>query len=281
MRSTATSAGGVAVVVTAVVLLAACGDGESSGLASRTASVTASLEASERPTSTRAERTAEPTGENRTTAPEPTRDERTTAPEPTGERTVERTVAQTVERTVERTVVHTIATAEPTAEVAATTPGSEPAAADTDGVEPWAWWLLVFVLIGLGAGAWFLQVRSRRQEWVRGVDSAVGEVAWLSRRVVPDLARAPSPQQRMLIWASASVRVGTLADGLAGLAARAPDPEAAGRVQVVGDAVRRAQTRLDQLVTAEDQTRITDELWSVSRELDAAVAALQQPSVPA
>ena len=43
MRSTATAVGGAALVVTAVVLLAACGDAESSGLASRTASVTASL----------------------------------------------------------------------------------------------------------------------------------------------------------------------------------------------------------------------------------------------
>jgi hypothetical protein len=284
VRSTATSGCRVAVVVTAVVILAACAGGESSGLASRAASVTTSLEASERPTSTRAERTAEPTGEDRTTAPGQTRDDRTTAPEPTGERTVERTVEQTlsetVEQTVGRTVVHTAATAAPTAEAAATT-GAEPNAAETGGAEPWVWWLLAFLVIGLAAGAWYLQGRSRRQEWTRGVDAAVGDVAWLSRRVVPDLARAPSPQQRALTWASASDRAGMLADRLAGLAATAPDPEAAGRVQLVGDAVRRAQSRLDQLVMGEDQTGITDQLWSVSRELDAAVAALAQPSVSA
>jgi hypothetical protein len=288
VRSTATSVGVAALVVTAVVPLAACGDGGgSSALASRTASVTASLAASERATSTRAERTAEPTGEDRTTAPEPTREERTTAPEPTGERTVERTVQQTVEQTVERTVeqtvgrtvVHTIATAAPTANAAAT-PGAEPAA-DTGEVESWVWWALLFAVIGLAAGVWFLQVRSRRQEWVRGVDAAVGEIAWLSRTVVPDLARAPSPQQRMLVWASASGRAGALADSLAGLAGTAPDPEAAGRVQLVGDAVGQARTHLDQLVTAEDETGLTDRLWSVSRELDAAVAAMQQPPVPA
>jgi hypothetical protein len=273
-----------ALLAVAVLVPAACAEGGApSDLASRTASRTASV-ATDRPESTRdAEPTAEPTRDDDAAtessrdeggAAEPTRDDDAGAAEPTRDEDAgaEPTSVRTVERTVERTVVQSVV---PTPPQAAPTQIAAETDETGDGTPTWAWWLLVAALVALAAGAWLMQRRSRRREWDRGMAAAAGEATWVARRLVTELAQIPTPQQRALTWGAGSERVGALEDRLAGLAATASEPEAAGRAQALGEAVRRAHIRLDQIVVADDTAGLTDQLWATARDLEEAVARSQ------
>jgi hypothetical protein len=277
-----------------LLLLTACGDdGLPEGVASGTGTpgerptITRDAERTAEPTRTAAEPTreeAEPTREE-ATREEATREEPTSESGPTGEptrgdesnepsATGERTVI--VERTVERTVTESAQAPEPTGTVVAGEETVPPE--DTDGVPPWAWLLLIVPIAGAGFAIWALQRRNTRQAWESGLEAAAGEATWVVRRVIPDLARAPGPQQRALAWGGAAGRVGDLEERLAGLAATAPEPQAAARAQDLGDAVRQAHGRLDQMIVAADPATLSDQLWAVARDLDDAVAAALPPA---
>jgi hypothetical protein len=281
---------GLAGIAAVVLLTSACGSGEGSlELPSRTATGT------ERPTITRdAGGTAEPTSERterETSEPEeteteesgseeteeaaPTRDpEPTREPEPAeSEDEEEPTREATREATVEVTV-------EATATAAAAGETGTTGDAD-DGVPPWVWWLLIAGVVALVAGAWFMQRRNTRLAWENAVQAATEDAEWIVRRLIPDLAAAPSPQQRALAWGAAAERVGMLEQGLAGLAATAPDPQAAARAGALGDAVRQAHGRVDRMVLAADETALAEQLWAVARDLDEAVAAARPAPSPA
>jgi len=269
-----------ALLAVAVLVPAACAEGATpSDLASGTESRTASV-ATDRPESTRdAERTAEPTRNDDAGAAEPTRDE---------DAGTEPTSVRTVERTVEHTVVHSVVPAQPSDRPAEETPAQAAptqVAAETDetgdGTPAWVWWLLVAALVALAAGVWLMQRRSRRQEWERGMAAAAGEATWVARGLVTELAQIPTPQQRALTWGAGSERVGALEERLARLAATASEPEAANRAQALGEAVRRAHIRLDQLVVAGDTGGLTDQLWATARDLEEAVARSQPATATA
>jgi hypothetical protein len=278
-----------------LLLLTGCGEGGlPEDLPSRTGTPT------DRPSITRdAERTTEPTredteGEDAGAAVDPTREESeptreeptreeepTDDPEPTREEandppaTVERT-AVIVERTVQQTVTATAAAPGPTPTVVAGEETVPPE--DTDGVPPWAWLLLLATLAGVGAVIWGLQRRNTRELWRSGLETAAGEAEWLVRRVIPDLAQAPGPQGRALLWGAASERVGALEQRLAGLAATAPDLDSASRAQSLAGAVRQAHSRLDQLILSEDRASLTEQLWTVARTLDETVTETMTPT---
>jgi hypothetical protein len=283
----------------ALLLLTGCGEG---GLPEDRPSLTGTP--TDRPSITRdAERSteptredSEPTGEDAGSAPdptreeseptreEPTRDEEEPAddPEPTREEEANDPPA-TVERTaviVERTqTVTATAEPEPTPTVVAGEETVPPE--DTDGVPPWAWLLLLATLAGVGAVIWGLQRRNVREAWGGGLETAAGEAEWLVRRVIPDLAQAPGPQERAFVWGAATERVGALEQRLAGLAATAPDLESASRAQTLAGAVRQAHSRLDQLIAAEDRASLTEDLWAVARTLDDTVTQTMTPTTPA
>jgi len=273
--------------IAAAVLLTACGSGGTADLPSRTASPptdrpTVTREAGEPTGESGAERTPERTAERTETEepdpteePEPTR-EPTSDPtrEPTSEPTSEPTREPTREVTREVTV-----TVQATASAAAAGETGETGDAD-DGVPPWVWALLAAGLVALILGAWWLQRRNTRQTWEDGLAAATADAEWIVRRLVPDLAGEPAPQQRALAWGAAAQHVGALEEQLAALAAAAPDPQAAARAGALGDAVRQAHGRLDRMLVTEDQTDLTDRLWAVARDLDEAVAATRPAPTP-
>jgi hypothetical protein len=180
---------------------------------------------------------------------------------------------------VERTVTATAEAPEPTPTAVAGEETVPPE--DTEEVPPWAWLLLLATLAGVGAVIWGLQRRNTRELWGSGLDTAAGEAEWLVRRVIPDLAQAPGPQERALIWGAASERVGALEQRLAGLAATAPDLDSASRAQSLAGAVRQAHSRLDQLIMSGDRTSLTEQLWTVARALEDTVTETMTPTAPA
>jgi hypothetical protein len=169
-------------------------------------------------------------------------------------------------------------TTQPSAEAVAP---AESTGEETSDVPPWVWLvLLLAVVAAIAAGVVLMQRRQRRQEWQNGLEAAAGEAEWVVQQVIPDLARIPTSQQRALTWGAASERVAALANRLAGLTATGPDPEAADRAQALGDAVRRANSRLDQLIVSGDETGLSDQLWAVARDLDTAVTWARTPASP-
>jgi hypothetical protein len=154
-------------------------------------------------------------------------------------------------------------------------PAEEPAASAEEGqsddasVPNGAWWLLVAVLLAVGALTWLLVARSRRLgAWQERLQAAEADVAWLARELLPQLRSAGSLDRATGGWQVALPRVAAAEDQLTVLEANAPSQVAGARARALRDAVRQARARMERLAS-----RGPEDVWTL--DVDDAIGELE------
>jgi hypothetical protein len=125
-----------------------------------------------------------------------------------------------------------------------------------------------------------LRRRSRMQAWTARFDTSKGEVAWIARDLIPNLALSPTAQQVAGGWRVSADRVQATEDGLTALEADAPDEAQRARARTLRDAVRSARARLDALGESHDPAAAGNALHLSTTELEAALASVDPPPQP-
>jgi hypothetical protein len=153
-----------------------------------------------------------------------------------------------------------------------TVESASPAASTTE-PPAWPWWLLGAVLIAVAVGiALMLAARRRRNSWNAQLLSAIGEITWLARQLIPQLQQSGSREQLAGAWQVTRDRVSKLEDTMSGLQSTAPNEQEVGRVRDLRDAVRDARTRID---LATEMTGPSIDTTTTSFELGEARATLE------
>ena len=139
----------------------------------------------------------------------------------------------------------TSTTTPPTTSTTTTVP-AEPTSSST------TWWpWLLLALVALGALAWWLLARSRRNAvlaaWDDQLAAACREASWVEDSLVPQVLARPSTTEAAAVWDSAQPRLLAVDEQLHSLEGQAPDET---RGASVGP-VRTAYTRLLEEVSAD------------------------------
>jgi len=99
---------------------------------------------------------------------------------------------------------------------------AEPTSTTTE-TSTWPWWLLAAGLIAIDVGtALLIAKRRRRNSWNAQLMSAIGEIVWFARQLIPQLQRDGSRDQLAGAWQVTRDRVSTLEDTLTGFHSTAP-----------------------------------------------------------
>ena len=153
---------------------------------------------------------------------------------------------------------------------------AEPTSTTTE-TSTWPWWLLAAGLIAIAVAiALLLAARRRRNSWNAQLMSAIGEIVWFARQLIPQLQRDGSRDQLAGAWQVTRDRVSTLEDTLTGLQSTAPNESEAPRARDLRDAVREARTRID---AAAETTGPPVDITTTRDELGAARATLESALV--
>jgi hypothetical protein len=135
--------------------------------------------------------------------------------------------------------------------------------------------LLLLVLVLAVVIAWLILRRSRnRRAWGARLASAVSEVGWFARDLIPQLRGSGSPAGVSGGWTVAAPRVDALEELLSQLITTAPGDRERARALTLRDAVRTSRDRVAAVARADD----ANAQWSL--DLDDAQAPLLAVLVP-
>lgn len=135
------------------------------------------------------------------------------------------------------------------------------------------------VLIGAVLTAFLLRRRNRQRAWQEQFEAAMTDAAWFARDLIPQLERAPTPDQMAGGWRMEGARVVAAEDRLTGLVSATKTETDASRARVLRDAVRNARGRLDDLGAATDALTAGVALRSAVADVETALASVD-PRTP-